>query len=134
MFRELTEERKYFPIVCAICLFLLTSASGQIIFRPLIAYFGWLSSSSVSFSWINFVKDYALFVCVFPSLAKFVSFLWEMNHASGFTLLCVGPLNLVPPLASHLLSLQILAVIGIVGVLFQYYMSTQIQKHGLEVI
>jgi len=149
---ELNENRRYFPVLAVISGYLFGLSVFDIFFRHLFVYFGLLSAHTAILShsswfsvgvgaawgawwdWLVLAKNYILLACTFPTQYSLLSFIWEMRYTTTFSLLCMGPLNIVPLLLTDLAAIRLLAILGMAGSFYQYYLSQQIHQQGLKLI
>jgi len=132
-FRQLTPERRYFPLVAATCGFLIASVAYHVFVQQFATALGF-SLGDRPFSWWFVSKNYLLLIAAVPSQFKFIQFLWALYHHNDFYLMCVAPLNFLPILLADLGSLKMLGAIGVVGSAVQLYMAHQIRRYGMQVI
>jgi hypothetical protein len=153
LLQGLTDERRYFPIIAVTCAFLAFSAVNQIALHPFLEYMHWVPSSTASaagaaaafhfgsgsgagfvFSWMSLLKNAVLLAATLPALWHFITFLWLQRNVGDFPLIFVLPINILPLALADLFSIQLLAVIAVVGVCFQLFALHQIRHHGMSII
>jgi hypothetical protein len=141
-FRSLSADRKWWPVLAAAVASLGWMAVLDLFLRPLLAPWGLVAYPSpalralgVSRSIWSCFKHAGLLFCTAPALHAVLAFLWDVRaRASTLTLLLVAPINLLPLVCADLLSVQLLALLALVGVAVQAYAQHDIQRKGRRII
>jgi hypothetical protein len=119
---QLTEQRRYFPLILSIVSFLLLKSYFAIV---------WLAFTS---STMAAAKNFVLAVATTPSHMHLLEHIWSMRHQSDFTLLLLLPLNILPIVLADIPALHLVGLIGFAGVTFLLYSARQIKQHGMQII
>lgn len=111
--RDLSEKRRYFPVVLSLVLMLFWEASVEI-FTNTVLNPGF-SSLDDSIGWFLLRNCVSLGILV-PSIGAFLHYLWIRKQVTshGYAIYLL-PLNIVPFFKETLLSIRLLGLIGICG-------------------
>jgi len=138
-FKGLTEKNRYYPIIFAISTFLVSFALKDLFLGYV--YIHWsFANFGVSFTvgdiWdlVSFLRNMILFLFTLPTQYFFGRFMWNFARQREYLWLMIVPLNFLSLFFSNILSIQMLAVVGIVFGVLEMFVNHQIQKAGRSVL
>eukprot|EP01119_Soliformovum_irregulare_P014367 TRINITY_DN3929_c0_g1_i1.p1 TRINITY_DN3929_c0_g1~~TRINITY_DN3929_c0_g1_i1.p1 ORF type:complete len:292 (-),score=101.27 TRINITY_DN3929_c0_g1_i1:6-881(-) len=115
--REISEKNRFFiPFVAAVA-FLLFSAVSSLTFNLK----------------VNTLFKLAMIVMTIPGNFTVGKYLWDRSRRSPMLYLAVIPINLFPAIFANS-SIRILGILGIVGGILQYLVSSRIETKGKNIL
>ena len=140
LFRWLSDQQRYFPIVAAAVIFLVLSAVWHLGMRHSLESVGFLSvtigeheHAIANGQWIQ-AKNAAFLAAVLPQLYIFLRFLFNFKHRNEWLMFCLLPLPFPGMLLADIPTIRLLSVSALVCGIIQMYYTHELRKHGLRFI
>jgi len=137
LLKGLGEHNRYFPIIAVTSLFLMLMAIHSLLLGKFFVFFGFHFTRSIPLELNNLelMKNLGLLGLTLPSHYFYNIFMWNFKMQShAYILLLLAPINVAAIVFADLSSTQMLAVLGIVGSIAQYYVGNQIQRKGKAIL
>ena len=84
--------------------------------------------------WFFAVKNAALLILTLPNHILFNRFMWDYARQTDLILLMIVPLNLPSVVMADILTIRVLALLGIIYAIAQYLVSRHIRIKGMKFI
>lgn len=118
---SLSEKNRYFPLVTGIFVLLLSRSVAHLLFDPMIP-------------WSVIVTNFPLLCLTIPTQLLFIGFLITLRPRAGRYWILAAPLNLVTFFFTDLLSIQGLAVTGLLYSILYFVLARQIKTNGQRIL
>jgi len=134
LFRKLTDEHRYFPLVLVSVGFLILSAVFPLLLRDPLQRHHLIPRSTgprpETASTLALMKNLGLLLVTVPAHFLFCRFIWNFNHARDLYWVLLLPINLLPILLADLASIRLLAALAIAEGGLQLFLRDRIRRHG----
>eukprot|EP01018_Ginkgo_biloba_P017737 Gb_19950 [translate_table: standard] len=127
------DRQRYFPLTAVISLYLVASGVYRLWDEVWHGYAGWGLETGGP-GWFFAVKNTALLILTLPNHVLFNRFMWDYARQSDLMLLMIMPLNLPSVIMTDIMTIKVLALLGIIYALVQYLVSRHIRIKGMKFI
>jgi hypothetical protein len=135
LFTGFGDRQRYFPLTAAISLYLITSAGYRLWTEVWHGYHSsdWgLQTGGPGLFYL--VKNIILLFLTLANHFLFNSFMWNYVKQNDILLLLTTPMNVPAAIITDIVSIRLLALLGIAYALAQYLVSRQIRISGMRLI
>lgn len=127
------DRQRYFPLTAVLSLYLVASAMYKLWYEVWQGYSSWGLDVGGP-GWFFAVKNAALLILTLPNHILFNRFMWDYARQTDLILLMIVPLNLPSVIMADILTIRVLALLGIIYAIAQYLVSRHIRIKGMKFI